>query len=143
VPTATGGTQAGLLVGAHLGIVPMPRVHGVVVGKSAPELQPVIEALVRAASRMAGIDPPMADIELDESQLGPGYGMTTEAAEEATRLLARSEGMLVDPVYSAKGLAGLISLVRAGDLDGRRAIFWHGGGLPALFEDLDAGAAKD
>jgi 1-aminocyclopropane-1-carboxylate deaminase/D-cysteine desulfhydrase-like pyridoxal-dependent ACC family enzyme len=44
--------------------------------------------------------------------------------------------MLVDPVYTAKGLAGLIDLVRSGSLDGRRAIFWHGGGLPALFEPM-------
>jgi 1-aminocyclopropane-1-carboxylate deaminase/D-cysteine desulfhydrase-like pyridoxal-dependent ACC family enzyme len=44
-------------------------------------------------------------------------------------------------VYTAKGLAGLIALVRSGALDGQRAIFWHGGGLPALFETLDGGAA--
>ncbi|HEX2626212.1 MAG TPA: hypothetical protein VHL56_04855, partial [Candidatus Limnocylindrales bacterium] len=70
-------------------------------------------------------------------------GIRTDAAEDAARLLARSEGILVDPVYTAKGLAGLIALVRSGGLDGRRAIFWHGGGLPALFEDLGAGTEKD
>ena len=143
LPTATGGTQAGLLVGASLGPASAPRIHGVVVAKTAPELRAVVESLVRPLAGMAGISAPLDRIELDASQLGPGYGVRTDAAEEATRLLARSEGILVDPVYTAKGLAGLIALVRSGALDGRRAIFWHGGGLPALFEELDAGAAKD
>ena len=85
---------------------------------------------------MAGIDPPTNGIELDDSQLGEAYGVPTPASEAAARLLARTEGILVDPIYTAKGLAGLIELVRAGALDGRRAIFWHGGGLPSLFEPL-------
>ena len=72
------------------------------------------------------------------SQLGDGYGIPSPASNEAARLLARTEGVLVDPVYTAKGLAGLIELVRSGGLDSQRAIFWHGGGLPALFESLDA-----
>jgi 1-aminocyclopropane-1-carboxylate deaminase/D-cysteine desulfhydrase-like pyridoxal-dependent ACC family enzyme len=134
LPTATGGTQAGLLVGAAHGITPIPAVHGIVVARSAPELRPVVEGLVRPLSVMAGIEPPVDRIVLDETQLGAGYGIRSGAADEAARLLARSEGILVDPVYTAKGLAGLIALVRAGALDGRRAIFWHGCGLPALFE---------
>ena len=52
----------------------------------------------------------------------------------AAELLARTEGILVDPVYTAKALAGLIDLARSGEADGRRVVFWHGGGLPALFE---------
>jgi 1-aminocyclopropane-1-carboxylate deaminase/D-cysteine desulfhydrase-like pyridoxal-dependent ACC family enzyme len=134
LPTATGGTQAGLLVGAMRWLEPAPRVHGVVVAKTAAELRPVIEGLVRPLAAMAAIEPPLDRIELDEGQLGPGYGEMTQGAAEASRLIARSEGILVDPVYTAKGLAGLIALVRAGELDGKRAIFWHGGGLPALFE---------
>ena len=144
VPTATGGTQAGLLVGATLAMTPAPLVHGVVVAKTGAELRPVIEGLVRPLSDMAGIVPPTGRIELDDDQLGPGYGQVTPASEEAARLIARSEGILVDPVYTAKGLAGLIALVRSGALDGRRAIFWHCGGLPALFEPLAAdGLTKD
>lgn len=140
LPTATGGTHAGILVGSTLGIQPPPRVHGVVVAKTAAELRPVVERLVRPLAEMAGIQPPIDRIELDDGQIGGGYGRPTPASTEAARLLARSEGMLVDPVYTAKGLAGLIALVRAGALDGRRAIFWHGGGLPSLFEPLDEGA---
>jgi 1-aminocyclopropane-1-carboxylate deaminase/D-cysteine desulfhydrase-like pyridoxal-dependent ACC family enzyme len=144
LPTATGGTQAGLLVGATLGMQPAPRVLGIVVAKTAAELRPVVEGLVRPLAAMAGVAPPLERIELDDGQIGPGYGRPTPASAEAARLIARSEGILVDPVYTAKGLAGLVALVRLGALDGRRAIFWHGGGLPALFEPLDeAGARKD
>lgn len=134
LPTATGGTQAGLLVGATLGMRPTPRVAGIVVAKTAAELRPVVEGLVRPLAEMAGIAPPLDRIDLDDAQLGDGYGVQTPAAQEAARLIARTEGILVDPVYTAKGLAGLVALVRSGALDGRRAIFWHGGGLPALFE---------
>ena len=134
LPTATGGTQAGLLVGATLGMDPDPRVVGIVVAKTGAELRTVIEGLVRPLAAMAGIEPPLARIELSDAQIGEGYGIPSPAADEASRLIARSEGLLVDPVYTAKGLAGLIALVRSGALDGRRAIFWHGGGLPALFE---------
>ena len=69
-------------------------------------------------------------------QLGDGYGSPTEAAAEATRLLARTEGILVDPIYTAKALAGLIERVRSGALDGHRVVFWHAGGTPGLFEPL-------
>jgi 1-aminocyclopropane-1-carboxylate deaminase/D-cysteine desulfhydrase-like pyridoxal-dependent ACC family enzyme len=74
---------------------------------------------------------------LDGSQLGPGYGRRTDAADEATRLLARTEGILVDPIYTAKALAGLIAMVRDGRVDGHRVVFWHAGGTPGLFEPLD------
>jgi len=140
LPTATGGTQAGLLVGATLAINPVPRVVGVVVAHGAAEVRHAFTRLVRPLAEMAGIEAPIDRIELDDTQLGAGYGRPTPASEEAARLLARSEGILADPIYTAKGLAGLIALVRAGELDGRRAIFWHGGGMPALFEPPEPGA---
>ena len=75
-------------------------------------------------------------IELDASPFGEAYGRPTDAATAAAALLARTEGILVDPVYTAKALAGLIDVVRAGAFDGLHVVFWHGGGLPAIFEDL-------
>ena len=80
----------------------------------------------------------MAPIEIDDGQLGPGYGVPTEAATEATSLLARSEGIFVDPIYTAKALAGLVDAVRDGRFDGRTVVFWHAGGLPGLFETLES-----
>ncbi len=140
LPTATGGTQAGLLVGAAIsaardpGGAGAPTVTGVVVHPD-PGLRAKIESLTGELAKLAGIDaPPDRTIELDEGQIGPGYGLASEASTEAAQLLARTEGILVDPVYTAKGLAGLVARVRSGALDGRRIVFWHGGGLPALFE---------
>ena len=68
--------------------------------------------------------------------MGDGYGRPTEDADAATRLLARTEGIFVDPIYTAKGLAGLVALARTGALERRRVVFWHAGGTPGLFEPL-------
>jgi 1-aminocyclopropane-1-carboxylate deaminase/D-cysteine desulfhydrase-like pyridoxal-dependent ACC family enzyme len=129
LPSATGGTQAGLLAGVRPGI----RVTGIVVARSAVELRPVIASTAKALG--GSID--AASVDLDEAQLGDGYGRPTSAAAEAAELLARSEGILVDPIYTAKALAGLVAGVRSGAWDGERVVFWHAGGLPGLFEPMD------
>jgi L-cysteate sulfo-lyase len=138
LPSATGGTQAGLAVGSAIAASRSGgrsmRVIGVAVAHPVDQLRPHVAALVAELAAMPGMDVATATLEFDESQLGDGYGVPTRASEEAARLLARTEGVLVDPVYTAKGLAGLISLVRSGGIDGQRAIFWDGGGLPAIFE---------
>lgn len=136
VPSATGGTQAGLLVGLRTAGLPT-AVHGVAV--TPPEaLRPVIAAIAAGLGEVDGLAAvDGAEIVLDGTQLGDGYGRPSEAADVATRLLARTEGILVDPIYTAKALAGLIALAREGTLDGRQAVFWHAGGSPGLFEPLD------
>ena len=128
LPTATGGTQAGLLTGLPGSIA----VTGIVAARSAAELRPAIATMVTAAD--GSVDPA---IDLDERQLGAGYGRPTAAAEEAAALLAETEAILVDPIYTAKALAGLVAGVRSGAWDGERIVFWHAGGLPGLFEPLD------
>lgn len=128
LPSATGGTQAGLTVA----VPPTTRVTGMLVARPAVELRPVIAATI---ADLGGIDP--APIQLDGSQLGEGYGRPTDAARSAADLLARSEGLLVDPIYTAKALAGLIAGVRSGAWDGELVVFWHAGGLPGLFEPMD------
>lgn len=140
VPSATGGTHAGLLVGLRTAAL-KTAVHGFAV-TPPEEVGPAIELLVANLGGVAGlatVDP--AEIHLDPSQLGAGYGIPTEAATEATRLLARTEGILVDPIYTAKALAGLIELARSGRLDGHTVVFWHAGGTPGLFEPLASRAA--
>jgi len=126
--TATGGTQAGLLAGLR----PATRVTGIVAARSAEELRPVIAGT--AAELGTVVEP--ADIELDDAFIGAGYGRPTETAQAAGDLLARTEAILVDPIYTAKALAGLIAGVRSGAWDGERIVFWHAGGLPGLFEPL-------
>jgi 1-aminocyclopropane-1-carboxylate deaminase/D-cysteine desulfhydrase-like pyridoxal-dependent ACC family enzyme len=135
LPSATGGTQAGLIAAAA-GRSPGTRIAGMVVARSASELRPAIDSMVRGLvpASVPAVDPV---IDLDEGQLGDGYGRPTAAADEATRLLARSEGILTDPIYTAKALAGLVATVRAGTWDGRSIVFWHAGGLPGIFEPLD------
>jgi len=135
VPSATGGTQAGLIAAAARRS-PGTRVAGEVVAWPASELRPAIEAMVRALDPGVASVPGLS-IDLDEAQLGDGYGRPTPGGDEATRLLARTEGILVDPIYTAKALAGLIATVRSGAWDGRRIVFWHAGGLPGIFEPLD------
>lgn len=132
VAAATGGTQAGMIVGA-LEATPPAAVTGFVVAHSAAELRPAIGAMLAGLSSSAADRP----IDLDDSQLGAGYGAPTPAATVATTLLARTEGLLVDPIYTAKALAGLIACVRSGAWDGERVVFWHAGGLTGLFEPLD------
>jgi 1-aminocyclopropane-1-carboxylate deaminase/D-cysteine desulfhydrase-like pyridoxal-dependent ACC family enzyme len=136
VPSATGGTQAGLLAGLRFG-GSAARVHGVAVAHPGASLRPSIEAVLGELVRRSGqvVDP--ADIELDETQLGSGYGARTPAANAATALLATTEGILVDPIYTAKALAALIVAARDGRLDGRTVVFWHAGGTPGLFESLE------
>ncbi len=140
LPSATGGTQAGLIAGAAVAAADEPRpaaqtrVLGIAVLPD-PELRAKVARLAGELAAMARIDAPAAaTLDIDARYIGPGYSQSTDALTEATELLARSEGILVDPVYTAKGLAGLIGHVRAGSFDGRRVAFWHGGGLPALFE---------
>jgi 1-aminocyclopropane-1-carboxylate deaminase/D-cysteine desulfhydrase-like pyridoxal-dependent ACC family enzyme len=136
VPTATGGTQAGLVVGCAVAGT-ATAVTGVLVAGSDAELRPVIEATVAALAASAGVTIAPQAIALDGSQLGAGYGRPTTAAAEAAGLLARTEGILVDPIYTAKALAGLVALARSGELAGRTVVFWHAGGSPGLFEPLD------
>ncbi len=127
--TATGGTQAGLLAG----LPPTVAVTGMVVARSTDELRPVIART--AADLGRAVDPDAID--LDERHIGAGYGRPTAAARTAGDLLARTEAILVDPIYTAKALAGLIAGVRSGAWDGERIVFWHAGGLPGLFEPLE------
>ncbi len=137
VPSATGGTQAGLTVGLGERL-PGCRVVGVAVAHPVDELRPAVEATVAALDGLLGSATSPAALSFDAAQLGDGYGRPTDAASEAQRLLARSEGILVDPIYTAKALASLVSAVRAGAFDGRSIVFWHAGGTPGLFEPLDA-----
>ena len=138
LPSATGATQAGLLAGLRAA-GSTASVVGVAVAHPPDELRSTIESLLPGLGELTGVAVDPAEIELDGDQLGPGYGRPTREATEAGRLLARTEGILVDPIYTAKALAGTIAAVRAGRFDGRTVLFWHAGGLPGLFEPLDDG----
>ena len=105
--------------------------------RPARELRPAIEAMLAPLGVLAGTAVAANAVVLDERQLGEGYGRPTAAAGEAADLLARTEGILVDPIYTAKALAGLIAAIRSGQHDGQTVLFWHAGGTPGIFEPLD------
>ncbi len=135
LPSATGGTQAGVLAGLALEAPPTRSVIGIAVAAPGSDLRPTIESILEGLVPLAGVRVPPDTIVLETDQLGDGYGRPTAAADEAARLLARTEGILVDPIYTAKALAGLIARVRDGRLSGP-VVFWHAGGTPGIFERL-------
>ncbi|HET7703148.1 MAG TPA: pyridoxal-phosphate dependent enzyme [Candidatus Limnocylindrales bacterium] len=135
LPSATGGTQAGVLTGLALASPPARSVIGCAVAAPSDELRPTIDSILDGLEPLVGIRVPPDSVVIDDDQLGAGYGRPTAAADDATRLLARTEGILVDPIYTAKALAGLIARVRDGRLGGP-IMFWHAGGGPGLFETL-------
>ncbi len=81
------------------------------------------------AGEAKGIRPEEIDLRYD--WVGRGYSVPSEAGEAATRVAARREGLLLDPVYSAKAFAGLLDLLESGEVSGH-VLFWHTGGLPTL-----------
>lgn len=132
--TSSGGTQAGLAAGAALAGAPV-RIIGISADDPAAAIRAIVEALVPAIGRLTGVEAlaPGA-VEVDDRFVGGGYGVPTPASTEAMDLAARSEGLLLDPVYTAKAMAGLVARVRAGEFRGDHTVlFWHTGGLPALF----------
>ena len=130
--TSSGGTQAGLEVGRAI-LGRGPGILGVAVAKSPGILEAEIARIATKAARLAGIDVSWGpeEVAIDHSQRGPAYAVPTPASQAAIRLLARTEGILTDPVYSGKALAGLIDEGRNGRLRGP-VVFWHTGGTPAL-----------
>ncbi len=134
--SSSGGTQAGLLLGAHLGgLLATTRILGISVDMPADRLASRVTELARAGAHLLGLDwePDPAQVLVNDRYCGAGYAVVTEQEREAIRLLARLEGILVDPVYTGRALAGLIDLVRCGEFRvGQRVLFWHTGGTAAL-----------
>lgn len=137
--TATGGTQAGMLAGLQKAGV-ASRVSGFAVAKSAAELSGTVLRIANEVAADIGVEALGADaVDVDGSRLGDGYGAPSVEAEEASRMLARTEGVFADPVYTGKGLAGLLSLIREERFaPDACVVFLHTGGAPAIFADSHA-----
>ena len=137
IVTATGsaGTQGGLVVGLKAMNANIPLLG---IGVNAPQDKQEQKVFDLACETADYIGAPgvveRADVVANCDYVGDGYGIPTEAMNEAVVLLARLEGLLFDPVYSGKALAGLIDLVRKGHFDAaNNIIFLHTGGSAALF----------
>jgi D-cysteine desulfhydrase family pyridoxal phosphate-dependent enzyme len=143
VVLATGscGTQAGLLAGAKLYDVPY-RMLGITVSRHVAECRERIDRIARQASELAGhpIELSPGDIVVRDEYIGPGYGIPTPECIEAIRLVARTEGLFLDPTYTGKGMAGLIGEIRSGRIGkDETVIFVHTGGEPGLFAHPEIG----
>jgi D-cysteine desulfhydrase len=124
--SASGGTQAG--VGARLG---HDRVLGIDAGALADPVAAVRRLTVEVAE-LLGLPAPSGEPRMVHDQIGDGYGAATPACLSAILLAARTEGLLLDPVYSGKAMAGLMALPPS-ELEARAVVFLATGGVPALF----------
>jgi D-cysteine desulfhydrase len=129
------GTHAGLVVGFYGNSSNIP-VIGINVGKSKEDQEPLVCDLVRRTAEHVGLntDVPRDSVVCFGDYVGPGYSIPTPEMGEAVRLLARAEGILLDPVYTGKTMAGLIDLIRKGYFKkDQNILFVHTGGTPALW----------
>ena len=135
--SSSGGTQAGLIAGCAL-VGVRARVIGVSADDSAASLAQTVDALLdEMAAKLGAKRETIAvagSIEVDDSQVGGGYGVPTPASTEALEIMARREGILLDPVYTAKAMAGVIARLRSQAFTSTDTIlFWHTGGQPGFF----------
>jgi D-cysteine desulfhydrase family pyridoxal phosphate-dependent enzyme len=134
VAASTTGTAAGLLIGTGLAGSDV-RIDVACVYHDREQTAAELAGLVAATADALAAPAPETDrLHVDDSQVGEGYGIPTDACLEAIELLARTEGVLLDPVYSSKAFAHLLRAVRSGELDqDRPVVFVHTGGSPGLF----------
>lgn len=135
--SSSGGTQAGLILGARL-----TGFKGKVIGisiefKSEPYSVQIAD-LVNQTAKESEYDWSVTpeEVLINDAYCQAGYGVLTSAEIEAAQMLARTEGILLDPVYTGRAAAGLIDLIRKGFFEPEEKIlFWHTGGTPALFAE--------
>jgi L-cysteate sulfo-lyase len=136
VPNGSGGMQAGLVAGiVAMGLDPNLISGFTVYGDAGRARSITLDKAVQTARLIdAKLTVDSDAILIDESQLGPGYGIPTDAMRAAVRLVASMEGLLLDPVYGGKAFAGLLEGVASGHYRaGAHILFVMTGGLPGLF----------
>jgi L-cysteate sulfo-lyase len=136
--TSSGGTQAGIEAGARItGFT--GKVHGLSIDKNDPEHLEYESEVAQIANECAAYIG--SDVRLTEAEvsvvygfMGEGYGVVGDLEREAIRLMARCEGIVLDPVYAGRAFGALVALIRKGVFRrGETVLFWHTGGAPALF----------
>lgn len=137
VATSTGATQAGLVAGCMISKLET-RVLGISVDTSSTVAGVAIDQIIQGLPSILALDrggvSGAQEILVADNFVGDGYLAPTDEGREAAALVARTEGILLDPTYTAKAMAGLIQLIKDGTFRERDTVlFWHTGGLPAVF----------
>ncbi len=132
--SSSAGTHAGLALGAAVHGFP-GRILGVAIDSSAAELCAQVTRLALDAAKILGVavTAEQLRVEANADYLGGGYSVVGDLERDAIRTVARTEGLLLDPVYTGRAMGGLIDLIRRGEFKrGQRVLFWHTGGVAAL-----------
>jgi D-cysteine desulfhydrase family pyridoxal phosphate-dependent enzyme len=131
--SSSGGTQAGIVAGCQLFDWRGVKVVGVSPDDPAASISAEVGKIIRGVGEALGAQL-SEDVTVLDDYVGAGYGVPSAQGDEAIELLARTEGVILDPVYTAKAMAALIDWVRKGKLtENDNVMFWHTGGQLALF----------
>jgi D-cysteine desulfhydrase len=128
------GTFAGAILGAKL-FMPQARVIGISISRTSGAIARRTAEVMNECARLLNIDPPAGEESVESyDQYFQEYGVMTESGREAILTCARLEGILLDPIYTGKAMAGLMDLAARDVIDREvPTIFLHTGGLPILF----------
>lgn len=139
VPSGSAGTHAGMLVGM-VGCNANIPIYGISVNRPRDKQEAAVKKLSDETAAWVGAGPiPDSAVDCNSDYVGEGYSRVTESMIEAVKLLAQTEGILLDPVYSGKAMAGLIDYVRKGKFEkGSNLLFLHTGGSAVLFAYMDS-----
>lgn len=135
VASGSGGTQAGLILAGEE-VLPGLQVHGISVGRRASIQRERVSQLVNGTYKLLGLQQRIQsqEVSIFDSFYGEGYGIPTRGAIDAIKIMAREEGILLDPVYTGKALHGMLTLLKEEPMaQSSGLLFFHTGGHPALF----------
>lgn len=139
VPSGSAGTHAGMVIGMK-GVNGNIPISGVNVSRTKDVQEEIVYKLGKEIAEKLNLKDRIAreDIICFDQYVGPGYSLPTDSMIEAVKLFAKTEAVLLDPVYSGKTAAGLIDLVRKGHFpENSNVLFLHTGGSPALYAYMD------
>ncbi len=135
VPSGSAGTHAGIVAGM-VGVNANIPITGISVNRNKKLQTEAVYKLAKETAKHIGVKEEITEdmVQVRDEFVGPGYSLPTGTMVEAVQLLARTEGILLDPVYTGKAFAGLVGMIREGKLKkGENVLFLHTGGSPALY----------
>ena len=141
--SSSGGTHVGLMLGKAL-LKKHYELVGINIDKGESDATPFDKFIVELANKTSnhfkmGFEFTDKNLNLVDDYVGDGYGVIGSAEKEAIALTAQSEGILLDPVYTGRAMAGLIDMIRTGKLTKKeKVLFWHTGGAPSVFAYADS-----